>query len=53
MMLTLDEILERLSERFDPDFLVDLLEIDAETLLERFDDYVEAKRNRVLEALDD
>lgn len=51
--MTLDEMIEQLASRYDPDDLVDLLEIDATTLLERFDDYIEFKRDRVLEALDD
>ena len=32
----LDLILERVAERYDPDYLVDILEIDSEELLEAF-----------------
>ena len=43
MSATLKEIQGRLSERYDPDYLVELLEISSEELVEAFPDKVEAK----------
>lgn len=39
-MLTLKQLKEHIANHYDPDDLVDLLEIDTQELLDRFDDKV-------------
>ena len=46
MPLTLEELKEIISERIDPDELVELLEIHTEELLEYFEDKLIEKRNK-------
>ena len=36
--LTMDEIREKILDRYDPDDLIDLLELSSEELLDRFED---------------
>jgi hypothetical protein len=38
MTLTIDELKERISNQFDPDLVVEMLEITTEELLENFHD---------------
>jgi|TARA_R100001530_G_scaffold4769_2_gene6257 hypothetical protein len=43
-MLTLDELLEKIADTYDPDLIVDVLEITSEELLACFDYKVEQNR---------
>lgn len=43
MTTTLKELQNRLAERYDPDELVELLEISSEELSEAFPDHIESK----------
>ena len=52
-MRTLDEMIEGLLTKAECDDIILLLGIDTETLLNRFDDYVEANYTAVEEFLDE
>lgn len=52
-MLTLDEICDRMSTRYDPDEVVELLEITTEQLLDHFGWLLEAKMDELNEELSD
>jgi hypothetical protein len=52
-MLTLTELKERLANRCDEQTLVDLLEINAEELVERFVDKIEEKFDILVNEFDD
>ncbi len=41
MSLTIEELIEIVGERYDPDLLVEVLQITSEEILERFKDKVE------------
>ena len=41
--MTLEEIKQRIVENYDPDLLVEILEITSEEILEAFDDKLEEK----------
>ena len=43
MTLTFEEIIERIITRYDPDVVVDILELSTESLLRAFPDEVEEK----------
>lgn len=45
-MLPLEEYKEKLLEQYDSDWLVDLLRIEAQELLDRFEDKLEELRER-------
>lgn len=51
MSFTIEEIKERLLQEYDQDTLLELLDISAEELLERFHDKVEANYNRLLKEI--
>jgi hypothetical protein len=42
-MLTVKELSTLLAERYDPDFLVEILDISSEDICERFEDVIESK----------
>ena len=48
-MLTLDELLEKISEHYDPDLIVDILEITSEELMMYFDDKVADMRYKFVD----
>ena len=50
-MLTFDEIKDKLLETFDADLLLELLQIDAEELLDRFEDRLMTHREAILRAI--
>ncbi len=52
MSLTLYELKEKLLERYDPDLLLEMLEISAEDLLNAFEDKVIDKFAKLEEELD-
>ncbi len=41
MSLTIEELIEIVGERYDPDLLIEVLQITSEEILERFKDKVE------------
>ena len=41
MSLTIEELIEIVGERYDPDLVIELLQITSEEILERFKDKVE------------
>jgi len=45
-MLTLDELKERIIQNYDPDLVVEALEISTEELLDRFEDVLENKKDK-------
>jgi hypothetical protein len=45
-MLTLLELKERIIEHYDPDLVVEVLEISTEQLLNTFEDELEAHRHK-------
>jgi hemerythrin-like domain-containing protein len=53
MTITLVEIFEKLKQRYDPDELVELLEISSEELVDRFEDKIEDRYYEVLEELEE
>lgn len=53
MATTLKELQERLAERYDPDVLVELLDITSEELAEAFPDHVEQHFDDLVEELFD
>ena len=52
-MLTLNEIIERLGQRYDPEELCELMEITAPMLLEKFDYLVDFNYDKLNEELQD
>lgn len=48
MALTLEELKEQLKERVDPDLLLEELNISTEELVDRFEDKIEQRFNRLL-----
>ena len=48
-MRYLDEMIEHLASKYDAEELVELLDIPVEVLLERCDDFVEAKLDKLNE----
>lgn len=52
-MLTLDEIIERLAQRYDHEELCDLLDIGTQELLERFEHKVREHYEELCEELED
>lgn len=52
MSLTLHELKEKMLERYDPDLLVEILEISAEELLEAFEDKLIDRFTKLEEELD-
>lgn len=48
MTLTLEELKEQLKERVDPDLLLEELNISTEELVDRFEDKIEQRFNRLL-----
>lgn len=53
MLLTLEELCERLRERVDPDLLVEELELTTEQLVDRFEDVIEMKYGKLLPLVED
>ena len=53
MKLSLALLKERVAERYDPDYLVDILGISSEELLEAFEDRLREKRDEFSEVEDD
>lgn len=51
--LTMPELHEILLESYDIELLIELLQINATELLERFQDKIELFEDKILEALDD
>lgn len=48
MTLTLEELSELLKERVDPDLLLEELNISTEELVDRFEDKIEQRFNRLV-----
>lgn len=48
MSLTLEDLKEQLKERVDPDLLLEELDISTEELVDRFEDKIEQRFNRLL-----
>lgn len=53
MTLTLKELKEHVTQRYDPDEVVEILDISTEELLEYFEDKLELKRKLFEDDLDD
>lgn len=53
MSLTLEEIKERLLQLYDPDDLIEALQISAEDILDRFEDKLLRKLDEFQEDLED
>jgi hypothetical protein len=53
MSLTLDEIKERLLQTYDPDDLLEALQISSEEILDRFEDKLLRKLDEFQEDLED
>lgn len=53
MILTLEELCERLKERVDPDLLVEELELSTEQLVDRFSDIIEYRYHKLLPLVED
>ena len=53
MTYTLEELKELLKERVDPDLLVDEMGLSSEEIIDRFDDIVEKRFNRLLKLVED
>ncbi len=47
MTITLEELCEQLKERVDPDLLVEELDISTEELVDRFEDKIAQRFNRL------
>ena len=45
-MITLHELKERITSNYDPDLVVEVLEITTEQLLDNFEDQLVAKRHK-------
>ncbi len=52
MSLTIEELIEIVGERYDPDLLVEVLQITSEEILERFKDKVEENYDKFEETED-
>lgn len=52
-MLTLEELKTRLATKFDPNDLLELLNITSEELVEAFADRIEEKQDKLREELND
>lgn len=52
-MLTLEELCEKLLVRYDADLLLEVLQISATEILERFEDKIEIHMTKLLEAIDE
>ena len=48
-MLTLDELMEKIADHYDPDLIVDILEITSEELMIHFDDKVADMRYKFID----
>ena len=53
MSLTLDEIKERLLQHYDPDDLLEALQISSEEILDRFEDKLLIKLDKFTEELEE
>jgi len=53
MSLTLDEIKERLLNHYDPDDLLEALQISSEEILDRFEDKLLTKLDKFTEELEE
>ena len=53
MSLTLSELKEKISHQCDEVFILELLEIDAEMLVERFEDEIENRFDKLVEEFTD
>lgn len=53
MILTLEELCERLRERVDPDLLLEELGLSTEDLVDRFEDKIEAKFSKLIALVED
>jgi len=51
-MYTLDELVEKLLDRYDPDDIIDLLGITSEDLLEQFQHRIADNYDKVTEAVE-
>ena len=51
-MLTLDELLAKIAEHYDPELIVDILEITSEELMMYFDDKVVEMRYKFVDMED-
>ena len=51
--LTMDEIREKILDRYDPDYLIDFLELTSEELLDRFEDKLINRLEQFEEELQD
>ena len=51
--LTMDEIREKILDRYDPDDLIDLLELTSEEILDRFEDKLINRLEQFEEELQD
>ena len=51
--MTMDELCDKLMEQYDVELLLELLQINAEELLDRFEDRIEAHWDRLQEAVED
>jgi 2-oxoglutarate dehydrogenase complex dehydrogenase (E1) component-like enzyme len=52
MSLTIEELIEIVGERYDPDLLVEVMQITSEEILERFKDKVEENYDKFEETED-
>lgn len=52
MSITLVELKQRLADEFDEVTLLEILDIKADEIVERFDDKIEAKFNKLVNDLD-
>ena len=52
-MLTREELCAKILEQYDADLLLEILQISAEEILERFDDKIELHWFKLEEAIDD
>jgi len=53
MSYTLEELCERLKERVDPDLLLEELGLSTEDLVDRFEDRIAQRFNKMLQLVDD
>jgi hypothetical protein len=51
-LLTINELKDRLIQEYDADTLLEILDIDAEEIMEAFHDKIEARFDVLLEELD-
>jgi len=52
-MISLQKLKERVADRYDPEYIVDLLSITSEELVEAFEDRLLANRDEFSEVEDD